>query len=97
MKPYLALSTMFLTAACTSPEQRRHVEIMDAIEHAVQIPPEAEPLSQFARTYKYASSTRVAAFYFIPANKTDEWFCKGAKEGGPKTGKYYWAVRLLMG
>ncbi|WP_179042531.1 hypothetical protein [Sphingobium lactosutens] len=87
MKPYLALPAMLLTVSCTSSEQRRHLEIMDAIEHAVQIPSGAGPMSQFARTYKYASPTRVVAFYFIPDETTDELFCEGAKEGGPKNGQ----------
>jgi len=87
MKPYLPFSAILLIVGCTSPEQRRQTEIMDAIEHDVQIPFDARPLTQFARTYKYASSTRVVAFYFIPHDEPDEWFCKGAKEGGPTNGQ----------
>ena len=60
---------------------------MNAIERSIQLPSGAKSLNQYARIYKHASSTLVAAFYFIPDDEHDEWFCKGTKEGGPTNGQ----------
>lgn len=87
MKFHLSLAATFMIAGCTSPEQPRHTEIMDAIEHDIQMPSGARPLNQFSRTYKYASSTRVVAFYFVPDEKPDERFCKATKDSGPNNGQ----------
>ena len=87
MKSHSSIAAMLLIAGCSMPEQRQHTESMDAIENNVQIPSGAGPIIKFARTYKYASSTRVVAFYFVPDDKPDEAFCKGAKEGGPTNGQ----------
>jgi hypothetical protein len=87
MKPSLPMIAIFCVSACTSPEERRHAEIMNAIEHGIRLPPGSKSLNRYARTYKYASPSRVIAFYFIPDDKHDEWFCKGAKVGGPTNGQ----------
>lgn len=60
---------------------------MDAIERDIRLPPGARPLKEFARTYKFASPSRVVAFYFIPSKQHDEWFCQMAKKGGPTNGQ----------
>jgi hypothetical protein len=87
MKFHLSLAPIFLIAGCTSSEQPQHTKIMDAIEQGVQMPSEARPLNQFSRTYKYASSNRVVAFYFVADDKPDDRFCSRTKEGGRKNGQ----------
>ena len=87
MKFHSPLAAILLIAGCTPAEQPQQAEIMDAIELDVQVPSGAPPLNRFARTYKYASSARVVAFYFVPDDKPDERFCSRIKEGGPQNGQ----------
>lgn len=82
---------MFVTAlyatACSSPEVRRHVQIMDDIERTMVLPPGAGNLGRFARAYKLQSSSEVIAFYFVPEADNSQLSCEVAKVGGPANGQ----------
>lgn len=87
MKSILILASAIFTAACTSPETQRRTELMNEIENEVKLPPGSGIIDGFARAYKFASSDRVVAFYFVPDGGHDRWFCEGAKKGGRTNGQ----------
>ncbi|NML08267.1 hypothetical protein [Sphingomonas sp. G-3-2-10] len=53
--------------------------LIDEIEKNVRLPPDASPLSHYARAYAYAPNRRVRAVYFQPDEPYPE-FCKMALE-----------------
>ena len=83
----IIMAVAMCIGGCSSLDERKHVEIMDDIESKVQLPPRAQPLKYYARAYKYASSTRVAAVYFRPFDDEDLWFCESAKSYGADNGQ----------
>lgn len=87
VKVHLVFSALLCIAGCTPPEERQQVELMDAIEKAIRLPPDAGTLARFARVYKFASSDRVIGFYFVPDDEPDEQFCQDTKMGGRTNGQ----------
>lgn len=87
MKSWLALFLATAITGCAPPGQREHTQIMDAIEHRVQLPPGAAPLAEYARAYAYAPGGRVIAHYFQPDGHFLAEPCNGAKRHGPGNGQ----------
>lgn len=60
---------------------------MDEIERSIVLPQGAQPLSTYARTYKFVAPGRVEGFYFTPEDRLDGDFCAGTKAGGRTNGQ----------
>ncbi len=93
----LSLAAFGLVAGCASPEERRRADLMDEIERNVVLPPGAQPLRTYARTYKFVAPERVEAFYFTPDDRLDGDFCAGTKEGGRTNGQVLLACKPPWG
>lgn len=87
MKYAVITALALCIGGCSPQEEREHFELMDAIESKVQLPSRAGLLQDYARAYKYTSSTRVVAIYFRPFNGQDLWFCESAKTYGSNNGQ----------
>jgi hypothetical protein len=87
MKAFIPLAAFIYVTGCSSPEQVRRKELMDIIEKQIRLPSGAEEMNRYARAYKFASSDKIVAAYFLPPSKLDEQFCEGAKEGGQRNGQ----------
>ena len=87
MRHRLFHAALLWLAGCSPIEDRQRVELMDRIEHLIQLPVGAYPLNSYARAYKFSSQDQVRAFYFLPDLKYDQWFCDGAKRGGRTNGQ----------
>src|SRR4051812_49412318 len=61
----LALLT-FLLIDCSSPETRRHDELLNKIEASIRLPAGAKPLSSYVRYYAPAGSGHIAGVFMLP-------------------------------
>lgn len=53
-------------AGCSQPMSGDHANVMDVIEAKVALPPEAKPLTSYARYYARGKDGKVMATYVLP-------------------------------
>lgn len=76
---------IFLTtlASCASSQRDSHSALMDEIESAIQLPPEAEPLESYARYYsEYKGSVRGAYTTQVEPPRPSDYGCEEVQSDG---------------
>ncbi len=81
------LAAILALLSCTSDEDRRRIELMDAIENRIHLPVGAGPIARFARTYRFAAPDRVVGSYFTPDTAYYRSSCEEARRGGRTNGQ----------
>lgn len=85
MRHRLFLAAFLWLAGCISTGDRQKVEIMNRIEHMIQLPAGANPLQSYARVYQFSSRSEVRATYFRAAAPSDYAYCDRIIRMGPRS------------
>lgn len=84
MRHRLSHAVLLWLAGCTPAADRQKVEIMNRIEHMIQLPVGASSLQSYARAYQFSSRTMVRATYFPAEEPFGYAFCDRIKGMGPE-------------